>query len=228
MPVKDLYYQKYLKYKNKYLNLCNQLGGGGYSITKTGNTITIYYEGNDDRTYEINNNNTREFISNLPNELNNPNIITIKLEGVVHLYYFIIRHLQKVSSFPYITTLIFDNNDLSFDADIILIVNLIRLFTNVTTLSFKNCNLTDESGKILQKKLLELPKKIPTIHLDDNSDLSKEMIEKFKIITNKKPSIQNNLGENSTSPSPYQDQHGVYYQDQHGVYNQDDYLYYHD
>ena len=25
IPVKDLYYQKYLKYKNKYLNLCNQL-----------------------------------------------------------------------------------------------------------------------------------------------------------------------------------------------------------
>ena len=28
MPVKDLYYQKYLKYKNKYLNLQSQMGGG--------------------------------------------------------------------------------------------------------------------------------------------------------------------------------------------------------
>jgi len=27
MPVKDLYYQKYLKYKNKYLNLRNLIGG---------------------------------------------------------------------------------------------------------------------------------------------------------------------------------------------------------
>jgi len=27
MPVKDLYYQKYLKYKNKYLNLQSQIGG---------------------------------------------------------------------------------------------------------------------------------------------------------------------------------------------------------
>ena len=26
MPVKDLYYQKYLKYKNKYLNLLRQTG----------------------------------------------------------------------------------------------------------------------------------------------------------------------------------------------------------
>ena len=28
MPVKDLYYQKYLKYKNKYINLQSQMGGG--------------------------------------------------------------------------------------------------------------------------------------------------------------------------------------------------------
>jgi hypothetical protein len=27
MLVKDLYYQKYLKYKNKYLNLLRQTGG---------------------------------------------------------------------------------------------------------------------------------------------------------------------------------------------------------
>ena len=27
MPIKDLYYQKYLKYKNKYLNLQSQTGG---------------------------------------------------------------------------------------------------------------------------------------------------------------------------------------------------------
>ncbi len=27
IPVKDLYYQKYLKYKNKYLNLQSQMGG---------------------------------------------------------------------------------------------------------------------------------------------------------------------------------------------------------
>jgi hypothetical protein len=27
MPIKDLYYQKYLKYKNKYINLQSQMGG---------------------------------------------------------------------------------------------------------------------------------------------------------------------------------------------------------
>jgi hypothetical protein len=27
MPVEDLYYEKYLKYKNKYLNLQSQMGG---------------------------------------------------------------------------------------------------------------------------------------------------------------------------------------------------------
>ena len=153
MPVKDLYYQKYLKYKNKYLNLCNQVGGGGYSILKTDNTITIYYEGNDDNTKTIN--KTRIMIDNLSNELNNPNIHTIKLEKVMDYYFNIKSELPQVPSFLNIKTLIFDTNNLSDDSDIISIVNLIRLFTNVTTLSFNNCNLTDESGKTLQKKLLE-------------------------------------------------------------------------
>ena len=32
MPIKDLYYQKYLKYKNKYLNLHNQIGGSPHMV----------------------------------------------------------------------------------------------------------------------------------------------------------------------------------------------------
>ena len=41
MPVKDLYYQKYLKYKNKYLNLQNQIGGDDISISTNDNTKII-------------------------------------------------------------------------------------------------------------------------------------------------------------------------------------------
>jgi len=63
MPVKDLYYQKYLKYKNKYLNLCNQLGGGGFSMKTEGNTITF-----DD---------TKENIRFSVEELNNPKILLL-------------------------------------------------------------------------------------------------------------------------------------------------------
>ena len=32
MLVKDLYYQKYLKYKTKYINLQSQIGGGGFTL----------------------------------------------------------------------------------------------------------------------------------------------------------------------------------------------------
>ena len=164
MPVKDLYYQKYLKYKNKYLNLCNQLGGGGFSITTTTTTTK------DDTIIIDYTEKTSDF---LVEKLNNPNIHTIKLEKVMDYYFNIKSELPQVPSFPNIKTLIFDTNNLSDDSDIISIVNLIRLFTNVTTLSFNNCNLTDESGKTLQKKLLELPQKISTIHFDNNPYLSK-------------------------------------------------------
>ena len=169
MPVKDLYYQKYLKYKNKYLNLCNQLGGVeysiGYSIDIKDNTIRIYYEGNDDK----------RFISNLSNELNKPNITTIVLEDVIVYYFIIIRHLPQVSSFPNITKLIFDNNDLSSDDNIQYFVNLIKLFMNVTTLSFKNCQLTESSGETLRTELLKLPQKIVNIDLANNSNLSRSL-----------------------------------------------------
>ena len=36
MQINDLYYQKYLKYKDKYLNLESQIGGGRF----TGNKLT--------------------------------------------------------------------------------------------------------------------------------------------------------------------------------------------
>ena len=36
MPIKDLYYQKYLKYKNKYLNLHNQIGGAPRMVVHQG------------------------------------------------------------------------------------------------------------------------------------------------------------------------------------------------
>jgi len=35
MPIKDLYYEKYLKYKNKYLNLQNQIGGSPSVVFKS-------------------------------------------------------------------------------------------------------------------------------------------------------------------------------------------------
>jgi hypothetical protein len=45
MVGKDLYYDKYLKYKNKYLNLKNQIGGDITDIEKE------YYEQSDDVTF---------------------------------------------------------------------------------------------------------------------------------------------------------------------------------
>ena len=38
MLVKDLYYQKYLKYKTKYINLQSQIGGGRFTLGKPGSS----------------------------------------------------------------------------------------------------------------------------------------------------------------------------------------------
>ena len=162
MPVKDLYYQKYLKYKNKYLNLCNQLGGGGFSITTTttttkDDTIIIDY--------------TEETSDFLVEELNNLNITTIKLKNVMKYYDIIFNKLQ-VPSFPNIKTLIFDGNDLSNNTNVDLIVTLIKLFINVNTLHFKNCQLNKDSSEYLLRQLFHLKQKFIIINLDNNLQLT--------------------------------------------------------
>ena len=158
MPVKDLYYQKYLKYKNKYLNLHSQIGGGGYSIDIKDETITIDY--------------TEETSDFSVEELNNPNITTIKLNNVMKYYNIIVPILQEASPFTHITTLIFDDNDLSNDTNIDLIVTLIKLFNNVNTLHFKNCQLNKDSSEYLLRQLFYLKQKFIIINLDNNLRLT--------------------------------------------------------
>ena len=164
MQSKDLYYQKYVKYKNKYLNLLNQIGGGSFSIT-TDNIIIIDY------TVEISDFSVEE--------LNNPNITTIKLNNVMMYYNSIFPKLLKALPFTHITTLIFDNNDLSTIVNVDFILNLIDLFTNVSNFSFDTCNLTEKTAKYLYYQLLNLRQQITNINLTNNN-LPEEMLENFK------------------------------------------------
>ena len=185
MPVKDLYYQKYLKYKNKYLNLCNQVGGGGYSIDIKDKTITIDY--------------TEETSDFSVEKLNNPIITTIKLKNVMNYYNSIFPKLEEASLFTHITTLIFDDNDLSEIFIVDFILNLIDLFTNVSNFSFEKCSLTEKTAKYLYDQLLNLRRQITNINVKNNN-LPEEMVEKFKNINDKKLSKQTEYSDKHTPP----------------------------
>ena len=168
MPVKDLYYQKYLKYKNKYLNLLNQIGGSPpnqegpieYKIDKDkiiitynpdnkGSPIPIFYKLND------------EFIRK-------KNLTSIQLINIVKLIdnnWFRLSIMLPALSMTAdkdilarIETLIFDKNDLKNVSSSVLTVigQVIKLFPNVSTLSFISCNLDEKSANKLKKVL---PKK---------------------------------------------------------------------
>lgn len=131
-------------------------------------------------------------------ELNNSNITTIKLNNVMMYYNIIFPKLKEASSFTHITTLIFDDNDLSKMFIVDFILNLIDLFTNVSNFSFETCNLTEKTAEYLYEQLLNLRRQITNINLKNN-DLPKEMLEKFKNINDKKLSKQTKYSNKHTS-----------------------------
>ena len=191
MPVKDLYYQKYVKYKNKYLNLLNllnQIGGSPPNIPDyTADGLFLRVIDTENLIYSItyNSNNKNSFLNLGPanikfiiNELTeNTHIKTVKLNNLGKLYsaYYIglSTFYKLIPEFPeHITTLIFDGNQLSETGIIDLIINFIKKFKNVSKLSFKLCQLTAKSAGHLQKELLKLKQQIIEINLEDNDNLT--------------------------------------------------------
>jgi hypothetical protein len=163
MPVKDLYYQKYLKYKNKYLNLLRQTGGAPSPIfiTEKGDTITINnIESVGSRVFSV-------------EELKKSNIInTIKLENLIEYYNVIIPMLKaqaKPQDFLNIKTLIFDDNDLSTDYNVLYLIKpFLDFFNNVSDVSFYNCNLTIKTSKLLYEVLVRLTNTVSIIGSDQS------------------------------------------------------------
>jgi len=172
MLVKDLYYQKYLKYKNKYLNLLRQTGGAPIFITESDDTITI------------NNKEIERSRAFSVEELQNSNIetTTIKLENLIENHKDIFDILRaQAKAFPNIEKLIFDGNNLSTNQNVDLIVSIIKLFTNVSKLSFNECQLNETSSKYLKERLLllSLTQKFSEIELAGNEIRDHILIDIF-------------------------------------------------
>jgi hypothetical protein len=194
MPVKDLYYKKYLKYKNKYLNLRILIGGSPLVYSDEGlflreidfvkSIYSVTYN-TEYSIYSFKSGNIKFIIAEL-NKEENKNIITVKLNNLFELYHAYIKSLpffyRKIPFFPsHITRLIFDDNNLSEHGIIPVIINFIKKFERVSTLSFKSCMLTENSATYLQQELVKLPQIFTKIDLSDN-DLSQETKDKFNEI----------------------------------------------
>jgi hypothetical protein len=210
MRNKDLYYKKYLKYKNKYLNLRNLIGGsppppplpkynqnglfliehyhknGTFSIDEQMQKETIYsiiY--NHKYRPLISGNGNAEYIKMHLNRLTHIHIV--KLNNLFNLYksYGYMIHDSLIRSFPsHITKLIFDDNQLSDKNIINIIIMFIKKFEMLSSLSFKSCSLTEESATYLLAELKNLGKIFIEIDLSNN-DLSQETKNKFNEIKNK-------------------------------------------
>jgi hypothetical protein len=199
MKNKDLYYKKYLKYKNKYLNLRNLIGGGGNDDIPPYNE-----EGQFKREIDLENSiylisYNQEYESGfrnmkyILNELTNNNTIqTVKVNNLNALYnkfYFrlsVFYKLMYLLHFPsHITRLIFDGNDLSKLDIINLIINFINNFKNVSSLSFQSCSLTENSARYLLQELKKLGKTFTKIDLEYNDKLTPEIKMEFTEMTNK-------------------------------------------
>jgi hypothetical protein len=210
MRNKDLYYKKYLKYKNKYLNLRNLIGGGPPpppppslpKYNQYGLFLIDHYHKNG--TFSIDEQMQNETIYSItynpkynPLMLRNGNaeyirmhldrlidIHSVKLNNLFKLYksYGYMIHDSLIPSFPsHITKLIFDDNQLS-DKDIInIIIMFIKKFEMLSSLSFKSCSLTEESATYLLAELKNLGKIFIEIDLLYNS-LSQETKDKFNEI----------------------------------------------
>jgi len=199
MQSNDLYYKKYLKYKNKYLNLLNQIGGVYNKkgvITRIINDDTIII------TYNKYSSGNANFVF-IGNEIKNlTNLTSIQLINIVEFinhYYFslqimipIIKRTVDKTILQRITTIICDNNNLNNVVPYIFyyIGELIKLFPTVSTLSFKSCNLNKKDAIKLKSVLMNLPNtiNITEINLENNNELTPEIIDTFnEIIQKPKP-----------------------------------------
>jgi hypothetical protein len=205
MKNKDLYYKKYLKYKNKYLNLRNLIGGDGDDNIPPYNEEGQFKREIDlkNSIYLISYNQKYESgfrnIKYILNELTNNNTIqTVKIDNLNALYnkFYISLSLfySLMPPFPsHITRLIFDGNDLSkfgigpgCGCVIDLIIEFINNFENVSSLSFQSCRLTEKTARYLLQKLKKLGKQIIKIDLEDNDQLTPKIKMEFTEMTNKK------------------------------------------
>ena len=174
MPVKDLYYFKYLKYKTKYVDLKSQLGGELKWKSKDEinfiTTITITPDGNKILTFDKGTSSTTTILEDI---LKQTDINTIKLTNFIDYHRILRAKLKTISPDlgQYITTLIFDENTRLFtDLNAILsMFEMISRFSSLAHLSLKNCGITDTGIISLDKDTSKLvPSRLLKLNLENN------------------------------------------------------------
>jgi hypothetical protein len=75
----------------------------------------------------------------------------------------------KPQDFLNIKTLIFDDNDLSTDYNVLYLIKpFLDFFNNVSDVSFYNCNLTIKTSKLLYEVLVRLTNTVSIIGSDQS------------------------------------------------------------
>ena len=170
MQVSDLYYKKYLKYKNKYLNLQSQIGGSPpfnlvlpkYHVLlppalpltqRTEQKKNININGNiySEDTTEINiteNFNDNDFLKFVRFLINIKNLKTLTLDNIqitepraTHLVKFLINCKQ-------LKTLNLSNNNMD-NKGVDIIVPILNIFPNLTTLKISSNNILSNGGRTI-------------------------------------------------------------------------------
>jgi Ran GTPase-activating protein (RanGAP) involved in mRNA processing and transport len=166
MQVQDLYYKKYLKYKNKYLNLLKQIGGDsieikGINIDKITSTLDFTNEKLTDDEFTL-------LIKILP-ELQNLTNLILTNSGINSERAIALAKVLKNNT--KLTTLILNDNNIG-DEGASAIANILNTLQNLFTLDLTNCGISKKQIDIISNILyylttsLKTIKGIPNIYVD--------------------------------------------------------------
>jgi Ran GTPase-activating protein (RanGAP) involved in mRNA processing and transport len=158
MQVQDLYYKKYLKYKNKYLNLLKQIGGDsikikGINIDKITSTLDFTNEKLTDEEFTL-------LIAILP-KLQNLTNLTLTNSGINSERAIALAEVLKNNKI--LTTLILNNNTDIGDEGAYAIASILNTLQNLFTLDLTNCGISKEQIDIISEILYYLTTSLKTI-----------------------------------------------------------------
>lgn len=177
MQVSDLYYKKYLKYKNKYVNLQSQIGGGGpitvlpnfvlnleakpRSVStqvlpltqRTEQKLNININGNtyseDMTTIQITKDfNDNDFLKFVRFLINITNLKTLTLNNIIITVPRATLLVQFLISCKQLETLNLFNNSMDNDG-VVIIVSILNSFPNLTTFKISSNDIFNKGGSTI-------------------------------------------------------------------------------
>jgi Ran GTPase-activating protein (RanGAP) involved in mRNA processing and transport len=210
MQVQDLYYKKYLKYKNKYLNLLKQIGGGPSDGPSVLPTFTLRLPTSSQPStvpvipFTIQNKQfTNDEFLRLLSSLNITNLQNLTLNQIDITEDRVKQLANVLVSCSQLRTLNLSNNPLNNNGAT-TIANILNKLLMLTTLDLSICGIKNDGGKAIANALLTNTS-LTTLNIEFNP-ISEDVfiafakvLESNQIITHLNISNSHSISDNTYS-----------------------------